>query len=124
VTGTESKATHWLGAASGFLAGLAVLLIVGVLWQTFETTQAIRATQADSRESLALIKSCTTPEGACTQEGARRTGEAIAAITTSSEQLHVATRRYAAVAAACADRAGTQTTKQIASCIRKVIDNE
>lgn len=123
-TTDQSKRTELLGAVTGFLAGLAVLGMVAVLWQTFETTQAMRSTQLDSKRTVELIESCTTPDGECAQRGAESTGAAIDQISANSRRMHELTRRYAAAAAACADRAGTQTTEQIASCIRKVIQDE
>lgn len=110
-----------LGAVAGLLAGIAGLLLVAVLVGTYAAVDTIRATQQDSRTTLSLIKSCTTPTGGCSQQGARRTADAIAAIVESQTDLHRATRRYAAVAAACADRPGPQTTRQIARCIRKEV---
>lgn len=119
----------WLGAVSGFLAGIAVLGLVFVVLGTYSNTdatdadvEAIRQTQKDTRATLNLIRSCTTPAGQCYEDGNKRTGEAIAAIVESQTSLHRETRRYAATAAACADRPGPQTTRQIARCIRKEID--
>lgn len=111
-----------LGAVAGLAAGVVVLLLVLVLVGTYSTVTAIRATQGDSRRTLSLIESCTTPTGACTQAGNARTAAAIQEIVTSQQTLHRATRRYAAVAAYCADRPGPQTTRQIAVCIRQEIE--
>lgn len=110
-----------LGAVAGVGAGVVVLLLCLLLVGTYGTVHAIRTTQGDSRQTLSLIKSCTTPAGACTQAGNARTAAAIAEIVNSQQNLHRATRRYAAVAAACADRPGPQTTRQIAACIRQEI---
>lgn len=110
-----------LGAVAGFGAGIVVLLLCLVLVGTYSTVAAIRSTQGDSRRTLSLIESCTTPTGACTQAGNARTAGAIAEIVTSQQALHRTTRRYAAIAAACADHPGPQTTRQIAACIRMEI---
>lgn len=110
-----------LGAVAGLGVGIVVLALCLLLIGTYATVAAIRTTQGDSRETLSLIKSCTTPAGACTQAGNARTAAAIQEIVTSQATLHRATRRYAAVAAACADRPGPQTTRQIAACIRQEI---
>jgi hypothetical protein len=110
-----------LGAVAGLAAGVVVLLLVLVLVGTYSTVTAIRATQGDSRRTLSLIESCTTPNGACTQAGNQRTSDAIDAIVGGSARLHRVTRRYAIVAAACADHPGPQTTRQITACIRQEI---
>ncbi len=118
----NERRTNALGALAGFLAAAAALGIVYVVFQTFQTTQAIEQTQDQGAQTLALIKSCTTPSGSCAQQNTERTGEVIELIEQNSRQLHQQTRRIAAIAAACADKPGTQTTRQIAACIRKEVN--
>jgi predicted PurR-regulated permease PerM len=124
----DYRRAHRAALATRTLIVVSVMLLAAILYtvitvaeDTNETVTQVRATQVDARSTLSLIESCTTPNGACTQAGNARTAAAIAEIVTSQQALHRATRRYAAVAATCADQPGPQSTRQIAACIRKVI---
>lgn len=108
------------GAVVGLaLGGFAVLVLV-LLAQVAQLSDAIRQTQldntarneADSR-SLALIESCALESGDCRQAAVQRSANVIEA-----------TNRFTALVVACADQPGTQTAQTILACVQEKIEKE
>ena len=61
------------------VVGLVVTLVTATLVGT-DNTNTIRENQRDTKASLALIRSCTSPGGECYKRGQQQTGAAVATI--------------------------------------------
>lgn len=62
-----------------------------------------------------LIIDCTTPGGDCYQQSQGRTGEAVSGI-------NLYTKAVVIIAAACADRPGVNTERQIEKCVNEKLE--
>lgn len=89
------------GIVAGVAAGVAGLMLVAIMWQTYVAAER--------------IESCTTPHGECAERQERRTENAI-------RRLNDFQRLVVTLAAVCADQPGTQGARQIAACIREGIE--
>jgi hypothetical protein len=70
------------------------------------------------------IADCTTPGGECYQEGQKRTGEAIQILYEQGIAREKITRTVVRLAAACADKPGSQTAQEILLCIEERMPDE
>lgn len=84
---------------------LVVTLLTATLVGT-DNTNTIRENQRDTKASLSLIRSCTTPGQECFDRGQEQTAKAVADIN-----------RVAVYAAACADKPGVQGRDEIYACV-------
>lgn len=82
---------------------VSVVLTLGLL--TSLTVQNFHRGK-DNRDTLQLIRSCTTPGLACYDRGQARTADAVADIN-----------RVVILAAACASQHGTHSVTQIQACV-------
>jgi hypothetical protein len=99
-----------MNRTGAWIVGIAVttlvILLVGAILYSAQTTSTIRQNQRTSIESLTRIKDCTEPGGRCFERGQRATADAVGDIN-----------RVAIFAAACADQPRRQTVEQIQSCV-------
>lgn len=96
---------------TAFTYGLVGLLLVGALWSIVRIGQianAIEKQQDQNTRTLALVESCATPEGACSQLAAEQ-----------RDSVGQLVREYTALVVICADRRGTQDAQAIRACVRK-----
>jgi hypothetical protein len=98
------------GAVFGLAAGSALVLLVFYIVQTYALASTIRENQKLNVKTNELIASCVTPDGKCAQDGAKRTGEAVANIG-----------RLSIYAAACADTPGVQGAPAIERCVKGLL---
>lgn len=90
----RQNVTNALGAVAGLGAGLSVLMLVFVLYNTWTTAE--------------LIRDCLRSDGTCAKRAADREAGTVSQL-----------ERVIQLAATCADRDGPQTTRQIAACIER-----
>ena len=76
------------------------------------------------QRTRAHLTDCVVAGGECYQESQQRTAEAVRGIILGGRQDEIATRRIVALAAFCADKPGTQTEREIASCIKRQLDRD
>lgn len=98
------------GAILAVSVAIAGLLVLVILVRTWGLTQSVRESQKSNTRTLDLIESCTTVGGDCYEDSQQRTADVV-------RLLNGYQRRVVTLAAACADRADTQTAAQIRRCI-------
>lgn len=98
--GDPSGRRPWVRPLAFAVAYIALgALIVGVLYmivQIYGLTDSIRSTQKgntttikNSQETLDVVKDCTQPNGACYQDGQKRTGKAVQDISEATTQASI-----------------------------------
>lgn len=101
-----------VGAVAGFLAAVAVLLVVLMLVRTWGVTESVQEGQRANTRTLELIESCTTAGGECYERGQENTANVIGVLNDYQ-------RRVVALAVACADQPGNQTVEQVTRCVER-----
>jgi hypothetical protein len=95
--------------------GIAISGLIGSVLVSVIVVAQIRSAQVDRNpqnekndETLAIIKDCTEPTGACFKDAQRRTAKAVGDIN-----------RVIIIAAACASEPVEQSVAQIADCVTR-----
>lgn len=100
------------GAVAGFLAMLAVLLVLVMLVRTWGVAESVRGGQQANTRTLELIESCTTVGGECYERSQQSTTDVIGLLNNYQ-------RRVVTLAVACADRPEVQTVDQVRRCVEQ-----
>ena len=110
MTSPDSRRQLW-GAASAFLLGLLVVLLVVAVIQTWVLADDIRNAQKSNQSVLGYVQDCTTPGGECFERGQDQTAQAVSGI-------NAGTLRIIAAALAC-EADGITERAELAECTTK-----
>ena len=99
------------GAASAFLLGLLVVLLVVAVIQTWVLADDIRGSQKTNQSVLQYVQDCTTPGGDCYSRSEERYATAVSGI-------NAGTLRIIAAALAC-EADGITERAELAECTTK-----
>lgn len=103
-------------ARADFLQRLVITLVV--LWMM--STQALLVWAAvEGHYTRQALLDCTAPSGDCYKEAQKQTASVVESLNKSGDQRAALTRKYARLAAACADKPGTQSAQTIEICINQ-----